>query len=90
VAITTQPSSFVTEGRPLGIQPVVTVTDASGAPLANRVVFALLVESDGIRMPLLLLPSATTGITVKMPVNITAVTDSAGVARFSQLGFQVA
>ena len=89
VAIATQPSSVVTEGRPFAVQPVVTVTDTNGAPLANQVVFALLVESDGVRLPLLLLPNPSTGITVKMPVNITAATDASGVARFTQLGFQV-
>jgi hypothetical protein len=84
-----QPPEVVTEGRPFPVQPIVTVTDCSGRPLANRDVFALLVQSNGARLPLLLLPADDTGLNVKLPVNIVASTNAAGEARFSRLGFQV-
>jgi hypothetical protein len=64
-------------------------TDANGSPLAHRTVFALLTEAGGLRLPLLVLPDPSTGVHLKMPVNVTATTDGAGVARFQSLGFQV-
>ena len=64
-------------------------TDTNGSPLAHRTVFALLTEAGGLRLPLLVLPDPSTGVHLKMPVNVTATTDGAGVARFQSLGFQV-
>ena len=87
--VTVGPSLEVVEGQPFAVQPQITVTSCSGAVLANKVVYALVTEVAGKRLPSLLIPSADDVVTVKQPVNATATTDSNGIAMFTALGFQV-
>ena len=89
VVLTVAPSREVIEGQALATQPQVTVTTCSGEVVANKVVYALVTEVAGNRLPYLLIPSAPNFVAVKQPVNASAITNGSGVAAFSSLGFQV-
>ena len=85
VTVITPPDTTALEGQPFAQQPVVKVEP----PRANRIVYAIVVATDGLARPFQATRSFDMPeIAVKRLVHATATTDDSGVARFENLAFQ--